>query len=165
MDSLVEAASHSTGDDGLYIGGMQQFREQASRIASMTGIQMLHAGAPPAAQNVFGSQLKAYFDNFNRLWPMFAESDLSALHLHPVLYLVKVSIGCMYGTAPEKSFGSLLHRRLRQILTRSWLDSESLDEDLIWLAQARLLIQVQGLYFGQQQGFSYAQVCTFSSIL
>jgi hypothetical protein len=99
-----------------------------------------------------------YLPNFNRLWPMLPEDELGLETLHPVLYLVLVSIGSMYGSDKLKQFGMLLHKALRSLLSASLFEWETPEGDLIWMAQARLLTQVQGLYFGQPQSFSYAQV-------
>ncbi|KAM0718981.1 hypothetical protein Q7P37_006053 [Cladosporium fusiforme] len=98
-----------------------------------------------------------YLPNFNRLWPMFSDDELQPENLHAVLYLVLVSIGSMYGSDRQKQFGMLLHKALRRLLSASLFELETPEGDLIWLAQARLLTQVQGLYFGQPQSFSYAQ--------
>jgi hypothetical protein len=100
-----------------------------------------------------------YMPKFNRLWPFFSQHCFDPDTLHPVLYLVLVSIGSMYGPDYQKHFGTLLHTRLRRLLAASLFDLEGPEGDMTWLAHARLLTQVQGLYFGQKQGFSYAQVC------
>jgi hypothetical protein len=99
-----------------------------------------------------------YMPKFNRLWPFFSQHCFDPDTLHPVLYLVLVSIGSMYGPDYQKHFGTLLHTRLRRLLAASLFDLEGPEGDMTWLAHARLLTQVQGLYFGQKQGFSYAQV-------
>jgi hypothetical protein len=104
--------------------------------------------------------LSDYMPKFNRLWPMFSRYQFDPDTLNPILYLVLVSIGSMYGSVPQKHFGTLLHTRLRRLLAGSSFDLETPEGDMVWLAHARLLTQVQGLYFGQKQGFSYAQVCT-----
>jgi hypothetical protein len=102
-----------------------------------------------------------YLAEFNPLWPMFSDDHFDPKVLHPVLYLVLASIGSMYGSTLHKQFGTLMHKRLRRLLTAGLFDLEGCDGDHLWLAHARLLTQVQGLYFGQQQGFSYAQVCKY----
>ena len=99
-----------------------------------------------------------YMPKFNRLWPFFSQHCFDPDTLNPVLYLVLVSIGSMYGPDYQKHFGTLLHKRLRRLLAASLFDLEGPEGDMTWLAHARLLTQVQGLYFGQKQGFSYAQV-------
>jgi hypothetical protein len=99
-----------------------------------------------------------YMPRFNRLWPFFSQYCFDPDTLNPVLYLVLVSIGSMYGPDYQKHFGTLLHKRLRRLLAASLFDLEGPEGDMTWLAHARLLTQVQGLYFGQKQGFSYAQV-------
>lgn len=109
--------------------------------------------------NVLHHFVSRYLAHFNPLWPMFSDDHFEPDVLHPVLYLVIVSIGSMYGSTLHKQFGTLMHKRLRRLLTAGLFDLEGCDGDLLWLAHARLLTQVQGLYFGQQQGFSYAQVC------
>jgi len=101
-----------------------------------------------------------YMPRFNRLWPFFSQYGFDPDTLNPVLYLVLVSIGSMYGPDYQKHFGTLLHKRLRRLLAASLFDLEGPEGDMTWLAHARLLTQVQGLYFGQKQGFSYAQVRT-----
>jgi hypothetical protein len=105
-----------------------------------------------------------FMPKFNRHWPMFSRYRFDPDTLNPIVYLVLVSIGSMYGSLSQKHFGTLLHTRLRRLLAGSSFDFETPEGDMIWLAHARLLTQVQGLYFGQKQGFSYAQVCIAHSI-
>ncbi|KAL2070821.1 hypothetical protein VTL71DRAFT_13847 [Oculimacula yallundae] len=97
-----------------------------------------------------------YLQHFGPLWPLVSLQNLDSDLLHPLLYLTLVSIGAMYGSNQSAQLGTLIHCRLRQVLTTS-LDFGAPDEDLVWLGQARLLTQVNALYFGQSQAFSYAQ--------
>lgn len=121
----------------------------------------------PSAQgaSVLHNFIRKYLVEFNPLWPMFSDDQFDPNELHPVLYLVLASIGSMYGSTRHKQFGTLMHKRLRRLLTAGLFDLEGCDGDHLWLAYARLLTQVQGLYFGQQQGFSYAQVCKYSLLI
>jgi hypothetical protein len=97
-----------------------------------------------------------YLQHFWPLWPLLAQHDFSADHLHPLLYLVLVSIGAMYGDMSSVQFGRLLHKRICVYLTVSFEPDDS-DADFIWLAQARLYSQVAALYFGLHKAFTYAQ--------
>ncbi|KAK4959168.1 hypothetical protein LTR10_003967 [Elasticomyces elasticus] len=98
-----------------------------------------------------------YMASFNPLWPLFSIDDFDQDELHPVLYLTLTSIGAMYGCSSDQPYGTLMHERLRRLLTAGLFDLEGPEEDLTWLIQARLLTQVAALYFGQRRAFSYAQ--------
>lgn len=63
----------------------------------------------------------------------------------------------MFGQASQRQYGTLMHERLRRLLSASLYDFEGPEDHLVWLAQARLLCKVVSLYLGQTQGFSYAQ--------
>lgn len=162
VDKLVHLASQPASGPGANAGGEDCFWDHVLFVATFIRGIATSAEQPLSAGDVFREHLQAYSTNFNRLWPMFVDSDIQAGRLHPILYLVQLSIGCMYGSPSAKHFGTLLHKSLRQLLT-SFLAVESFDGDIIWLAHARLLTQVHGLYFGQPQGFSYAQVRSLSS--
>lgn len=101
---------------------------------------------------------KLYMDHFNPLWPMVSQWQLDFERFHPILLLTMASIGAMYGIGDSHVFGSSMHERLRRLLAAALFDLEGPDDDLRWLAQARVLTQVHALYFGQRQAFSYAQV-------
>lgn len=105
---------------------------------------------------------RQFLDHFNPLWPMFSKWRWGEQAFHPILLLTISSIGAMYGSPKDRSFGTSMHERLRRLLAAGLFDLEGPDDDLIWLAQARVLTQVHALYFGQRQGFSYAQVCLHS---
>lgn len=102
--------------------------------------------------------VETYLANFNVAWPLLNQEQLDAENHHPVLFLVVGSIGAMYGHGLQRQFGTLMHQRLRRLLSASLYDLEGPDDGLVWLAQARVLTQISALYFGQHQGFSYAQV-------
>ncbi|KPI35940.1 uncharacterized protein AB675_10461 [Cyphellophora attinorum] len=97
-----------------------------------------------------------YLVHFWPLWPVLAKQELDIDTLHPLLCLVLVSIGAMYGGSGSVTFGSMMHSKTRTYLTMGFeLDHD--DEDFTWLAQARLYTQVAALYFGQAKAFTYAQ--------
>ncbi|SMR43585.1 unnamed protein product [Zymoseptoria tritici ST99CH_3D1] len=100
---------------------------------------------------------ESFLTNFNSGWPILNHEQLDPDTHHPVLFLVVGAIGAMFGDALHRQYGTLMHERLRRLLSASLYDLEGPDEDLVWLAQARLLTQTAALYFGQHQGFSYAQ--------
>lgn len=102
--------------------------------------------------------VETYLLRFNVLWPLLNHEQLDAENHHPVLFLVVGSIGAMYGHGLQRQYGTLMHERLRRLLSASLYDLEGPDDGLVWLAQARVLTQISALYFGQHQGFSYAQV-------
>lgn len=102
--------------------------------------------------------VETYLAQFNVLWPLLNHEQLDAENHHPVLFLVVGSIGAMYGHGLQRQYGTLMHERLRRLLSASLYDLEGPDDGLVWLAQARVLTQISALYFGQHQGFSYAQV-------
>lgn len=106
--------------------------------------------------------VETYLSNFNTAWPLLNQEQLDAESHHPVLFLVVGSIGAMYGHGLQRQYGTLMHERLRRLLSASLYDLEGPDDGLVWLAQARVLTQVSALYFGQHQGFSYAQVSSLA---
>jgi hypothetical protein len=97
-----------------------------------------------------------YSEHFHQLWPLLPRRTLESGIMHPLLYLVLASIGAMYMGGSGSEYGTLLHNAVRQRLIQP-LDIDDFDDSLVWLAQARLLIQVAALYFGQPRAFSYAQ--------
>jgi hypothetical protein len=101
---------------------------------------------------------ESFMTNFNSLWPILNHEQLDTDTHHPVLFLVVGSIGAMFGDELQREYGTLMHERLRRLLSASLYDLEGPDDGLVWLAQARVLTQIAALYFGQHQGFSYAQV-------
>lgn len=102
--------------------------------------------------------VEIYLSKFNVLWPLLNHEQLDPGTHHPVLFLTVTSIGAMFGHALQRQYGTLMHQRLRRLLAASLYDLEGTDNEMVWLAQARLLTQVASMYFGQHQGFSYAQV-------
>lgn len=103
-----------------------------------------------------------YMRDFNVLWPLLAQMDPGSYH--PVLFLTITSVGAMFGTNLQRQYGNLMHQRLRRLLSASLFDLEGPGDGMIWLAEARLITQIAALYFGHNQGFSYAQVCEMSFI-
>ncbi|OAL52686.1 hypothetical protein IQ07DRAFT_671272 [Pyrenochaeta sp. DS3sAY3a] len=100
--------------------------------------------------------VRLYSEHFHQLWPLLPRRTLESGEMHPLLYLVLASIGAMYtgGSGPE--CGTFLHNAVRQRVVLP-LELDDADDDIVWLAQARLLTQVAALYFGQPRAFSYAQ--------
>ncbi|EME46838.1 zinc finger domain-containing protein [Dothistroma septosporum NZE10] len=101
--------------------------------------------------------VEIYLTKFNVLWPTLNHEQLDPYTHHPVLFLTVTSIGAMFGHSLQRQYGTLMHRRLRRLLAASLYDLEGTDNQMVWLAQARLLTQVASMYFGQHQGFSYSQ--------
>jgi hypothetical protein len=161
VDELVEYATKSSSEPAIRTARTSHWRAASSQLEAVfldNHLQTVrHSDENHLMHRVI---LSDYMPKFNRLWPMFSRCNFDPDALNPMLYLVLVSIGSMYGSVPQKHFGTLLHTRLRRLLAGSLFDLENPEGDMIWLAHARLLTQVQGLYFGQKQGFSYAQVCT-----
>lgn len=167
IDILIAHATEASLGAGTFVDHVQFWSNAAARLQPILGEHSslfynrdagssAHGLTPHLLHRVI---LEQYVPKFNRLWPMFLEDELQPDSLHAVLYLVLVSIGSMYGNSIQKQFGISLHKRLRHLLVGSLFELENPDGNLVWMAQARLLTQVQGLYFGQPQGFSYAQVC------
>lgn len=98
-----------------------------------------------------------YQQHFSPLWPLLSGIGFDPPTLHPVLFLTLASIGAMYGTPQECSFGTAMHEKIRKALATPLFGMEETDEKLMPLGQARLLTQVAALYFGQRRAFSYAQ--------
>lgn len=161
VDELVEYATR-TASEVVTRSARQTYWQLASDRLKPAFQHYDDAGASCCDNNhIMRQAIMAYYmPKFNRLWPFFSQHCFDPDTLHPVLYLVLVSIGSMYGPDYQKHFGTLLHTRLRRLLAASLFDLEGPEDDMTWLAHARLLTQAQGLYFGQKQGFSYAQVRT-----
>lgn len=102
--------------------------------------------------------VEIFLSRFNVLWPLLNHEQLDPDTHHPVLFLSATSIGAMFGQKIHRRYGELMHKRLRRLLSASLYDLEGPEDEMVWLAQARQLKQVASLYFGQNQGFSYAQV-------
>ena len=100
--------------------------------------------------------VRLYSEHFHQLWPLLPRRTLESGIMHPLLYLVLASIGAMYMGGSGSECGTLLHNAVRQRLVLP-VDLDESDDNLVWLAQARLLTQVAALYFGQHRAFSYAQ--------
>jgi hypothetical protein len=95
--------------------------------------------------------------HFAPLWPLLGMQNFDMDLLHPLLYLTLSSIGAMYSGLKECHFGQMMHECVRKKLLAVAFEIEDLDDDFLWLGQARLLTQVAALYFGQKRAFSYAQ--------
>lgn len=160
VDQLVDYATKSSSEVATQASQRSYWHAASSRLEAALLTNNLYT-AQSSDEDHFMHRviLSDYMPKFNRLWPMFSRCQFDPNELSPMLYLVLVSIGSMYGTVSQKHFGTLLHTRLRRLLAGSSFDLEIPEGDMVWLAHARLLTQVQGLYFGQKQGFSYAQVC------
>lgn len=92
------------------------------------------------------------------LWPMICEKSLEdPASLHPVLFLVAVSVGAMCLDHNASVFGTIMHKRLRTSLITCFIDNDMPEPDTTWLAQARNTIQVVSLYFGQELELTCAQ--------
>lgn len=160
VDRLVEYATKTSSETTTQAARKSHLRAASGRLRPVLITDHLHADESTDTHLMHHVILSHYIPKFNRLWPMFSRYQFDPDVLNPILYLVLVSIGSMYGSDHQKHFGTLLHMRLRRSLAASSFDLENPEGDMVWLAHARLLTQVQGLYFGQKQGFSYAQVCT-----
>ncbi|KAJ5535560.1 hypothetical protein N7513_008746 [Penicillium frequentans] len=101
--------------------------------------------------------LDLYRENFCPLWPLLSGREFDAGAMLPLLFLTLASIGAMYGTAQENSFGTAMHEEIRKTLLLPLFEIEENEENLLPLCQARLLTQVASLYFGQRRAFSFSQ--------
>lgn len=159
IDGLIEYATKTTSELSTRAVRESYWRAASSRLWSTFDTGHLDKASDRGEHHFLHQTiLTHYMPKFNRLWPMFSRYRFDPATLQPILYLVLVSIGSMYGPDHQKHFGTLLHIRLRRLLASSSFDLENPEGDMEWLAHARLLTQVHGLYFGQRQGFSYAQV-------
>ncbi|KAJ9654476.1 hypothetical protein H2198_006485 [Neophaeococcomyces mojaviensis] len=122
-------------------------------FAKQTTDQCLPDGQQPYTDLFFQN----YMDNFWMLWPLFPRYMSKPDRLGPLLYLGVVSIGAMYGGKVSSIFGTLLHNKLRELLTQSCLDHDLHEHELLHIGQTRSLTQAAALYFGQKRAFSYAQ--------
>ena len=116
----------------------------------------IHFEYGPSSSSILQHFIDLYLKHFGPLWPLLTPQDLKVDHLHPMLYLVLTSIGAMYGGAASCIYGTMIHNSIRTQLTSAF-ELDDFESDFTWLAQARLLIQVAALYFGQPKAFSYAQ--------
>lgn len=100
--------------------------------------------------------VRLYSEHFHQLWPLLPRRALESGEMHPLLYLVLASIGAMYTSGSGPECGTFLHNAVRRRVVLP-LELDDADDNIVWLAQARLLTQVAALYFCQPRGFSYAQ--------
>ncbi|KXT12694.1 hypothetical protein AC579_3285 [Pseudocercospora musae] len=112
---------------------------------------------PVEAHRTLHHLIELYLSKFHVLWPFLNHEQMDANHHHPVLFLTISSVGAMFEQALQREYGTLMHERLRRLLSASLYDLERPEDGLVWLDQAGVLTQVASLYFGQRQGFSYAQ--------
>ncbi|KAK4628267.1 hypothetical protein CLAFUR0_04176 [Fulvia fulva] len=155
VENLVAyaAASAYTPDDR---NTRRRYWESISlQLADIFGVIKEHSSA--ASRRTLYELVEIYLGKFNVLWPLLNYEQLDPDNHHPVLFLTVTSIGAMFGHALQRQYGTLMHKRLRRLLAASLYDLEGTDDEMVWLAQARLLTQVASMYFGQHQGFSYAQ--------
>jgi Fungal specific transcription factor domain/Fungal Zn(2)-Cys(6) binuclear cluster domain/Zinc finger, C2H2 type len=142
--ALASLPITSPTDQGMYWSSMSPRVHEAFQLGSLF---------PSDALRAFVS---LYFEHFGPLWPLLSRQNLELDSLHPLLFLVLTSIGAMYGGSSAIRYGTLLHNKVRTYLTVAFeLDED--ENDLMWLAQARLLTQVAALYFGQPRAFTYSQ--------
>lgn len=160
VDELVAYAAASASDPQPLVDRRQQWQSAAHRIRSSgTYVDYHHAQQVAHSVHALQAYVDMYMRLFNPLWPLVSLDGFDANDLHPVLYLTLTSIGAMYGNATDQQYGTLMHERLRRLLTAGLFDLEGHSDDLSWLLLSRLLVQVAALYFGQRRAFSYAQVC------
>ena len=148
--TLIDYATESTSASHLRSGHNMFWQTMSPKVASIFGF------STSSSLNVLEQFVCQYFDHFGLLWPLLSRQNLDLDSLHPLLYLVLTSIGAMYGTAAQSSYGRMMHAAIRKTLMLP-LEFEDNDDEFLWLAQARLLTQVAALYFGQPKAFSYAQ--------
>ncbi|KAJ9637539.1 hypothetical protein H2204_004688 [Knufia peltigerae] len=139
------------------VSSVERRRYWESESAQVSKVFGLSQPSDPSGC-IFVRMVQLYQQNILPLWPMICEKDLQdPTSLHPVLFLVAVSIGAMYLDQRASVFGDILQKGLRTALITSFIEEELTDTDTIWLAQARNTIQVVSLYSGQGLGLTYAQ--------
>lgn len=158
QEKIVEELVAYAGEQTLTLGSQMSrsfyWKSISIRIAETFKYDSWQSGEP---ELLLYRMMEMYKENFSPLWPLLSGKDLDTDHLHPLLFLTVVSIGCMYGGDRECKFGNMLHEHIRRHLAMSLIGLEDAEGDILWLGQARLLIQVAALYFGQRRAFSYAQ--------
>lgn len=158
QEKIVEELVAYAGEQTLTLGSQMSrslyWKSISIRIAETFKYDSWQSGEP---ELLLYRMMEMYKENFSPLWPLLSGKDLDPNHLHPLLFLTVVSIGCMYGGDRECKFGNMLHEHIRRRLAMSLIGLEDEVGDILWLGQARLLIQVAALYFGQRRAFSYAQ--------
>lgn len=154
VEELVAYAAKQTANPGSQQSRSCFWQAMSIRLSEAFGIGECQA---TEAKFTLIHMMDMYRENFSPLWPLLSGKDFNASQLHPLLFLTLASIGCMYGTPEQCKFGSILHEKIRLNLATTSVGLEDAENDILWLAQARLLIQVAALYFGQRRAFSYAQ--------
>ena len=163
VDDLVGLAARAALSDGRHCFKATDWQSASLRLATfIEHLQPPLSQEPSMPGRILHDLAQIYMKSFNPLWPMFSEDDFVLQELHPVLQLTLSSMGAMYGSTLQRRYGSMMHERLRRLLAAALFDLEGPIGDLFWLAQSRELAQVTALYFGQRQGFSYAQVNHFA---
>ncbi|KAJ5705666.1 hypothetical protein N7536_001355 [Penicillium majusculum] len=158
QDKIVHELVAYAGDQTLTPGSQMSrafyWQSISIRIAEAFKFDSWPSGQPELSLN---RMMDMYKENFSPLWPLLSGKEFDPTHLHPLLFLTVISIGCMYGGERECKFGNMLHEHIRRHLAVSLIGLEDGEGDILWLGQARLLTQVAALYFGQRRAFSYAQ--------
>lgn len=153
-DTLVNLATSAAFSQARVISSNPEWL----RTTQVLRLLLQHEHAGHNSDSILHHVARLYMAQFNPLWPMVSQWQLEFERFNPILLLTMASIGAMYGTDDSLAFGSSMHERLRRLLAAALFDLEGPDDDIVWLAQARVLTQVHALYFGQRQAFSYAQV-------
>ncbi|KAH6689897.1 hypothetical protein F5X68DRAFT_260456 [Plectosphaerella plurivora] len=158
VDELVMLAANATADGSLpsqVIKPKDLWTRASFDLTSVFGLKPDSQGiaGTPA---VLGHFLDLYKAHFHQLWPLVPRRNLDTSDMHPLLYLALASIGAMYMGRPGSDCGSALHNAVRRRVVLP-IELDDSDDNLVWLAQVRLITQVAALYFGQPRAFTYAQ--------
>lgn len=154
VDELVAYPGNQANTKGSTLAQSLYWQHMSIRIAEAFRLDRCPS---EDSKSLLFRMMDLYRTNFSPLWPMINGNDFNHNKLHPLLFLTVVSIGCMYGNTQECKLGNMLHECIRKHLTEPFIGLENSENDILWLAQARLLTQVAALYFGQRRGFTYAQ--------
>ncbi|KAH7139928.1 hypothetical protein B0J13DRAFT_69080 [Dactylonectria estremocensis] len=156
VDDLIALAVQgpSGGEGGAYIRPSELWARTPSDLVTAFSL-----GSDLGASNnatTLEHLVKLYKEHFHQLWPLLPRRNLNTGDMHPLLYLTLASIGAMYMGPSGSECGAFLHNAVRKRVALP-VELDETDDNLVWLAQSRLLTQVAALYFGQPRAFSYAQ--------
>ena len=133
------------------------FSEARVWLSSSAQVKRIVGEDSFSSNNVDSIFIDQYFDNFHPLWPLVPPERTEIAKSHPLLYLTLTSIGALYSSSWKATFGSFLHKILRNALVDYEMTNHCAREEALDIGKAMLLTQVAALYFEQESAFSAAE--------
>jgi hypothetical protein len=134
------------------------FSEDRVWLSSSDRVKRIVGEDSFSSNNIHSVFIDQYFDNFHPLWPLVPSERTETASSHPLLYLTLTSIGALYSSSWKATFGSFLHKILRNALVDFQMTKHCIKEEALDIGKAMLLTQVAALYFEQESAFSAAEL-------